>query len=168
MSDSINNMSTQNRIGDAKPQQEQEPTNTDNGTTPDRPERADADNLHDGCDGEKPDAASGTFEPINCTASNAQRPGGLQAYRTKSGRSRSLERSWSLSDGYSSHGREREQEGEERRREEEGLAYEEEEEGERSRFTVTWDDKDPMNPRNMNKLRRWVIVLIVSMGSLCV
>jgi hypothetical protein len=36
-------------------------------------------------------------------------------------------------------------------------------------FLVTWDgDSDPMNPRSMTKLRRWLIVLIVSSSSLCV
>lgn len=36
-------------------------------------------------------------------------------------------------------------------------------------FVVTWDgDADPMNPRSMTTLRRWMIVLIVSSSSLCV
>lgn len=36
-------------------------------------------------------------------------------------------------------------------------------------FLVGWDgDADPMNPRSMSKLRRWIIVLIVSSSSLCV
>ncbi|KAF2193997.1 benomyl/methotrexate resistance protein [Zopfia rhizophila CBS 207.26] len=36
-------------------------------------------------------------------------------------------------------------------------------------FLVTWEgDSDPMNPRSMNKFRRWVIVGIVSISSLCV
>lgn len=33
---------------------------------------------------------------------------------------------------------------------------------------VEWDEKDPMNPHSMSKARRWLIVLIVSLGSLCV
>ena len=37
------------------------------------------------------------------------------------------------------------------------------------RFEVTWDgDDDPMNPRSMPKLRRWLIVLVVSASSVCV
>ncbi|RDW85971.1 hypothetical protein BP5796_04296 [Coleophoma crateriformis] len=36
------------------------------------------------------------------------------------------------------------------------------------RFTVSFDEDDPMNPRNMHTLKRWVIVIIVSFGSLCV
>ena len=36
-------------------------------------------------------------------------------------------------------------------------------------FVVTWDgDSDPMNPRSMTKLRRWIIIVIVSSCSLCV
>ncbi len=35
---------------------------------------------------------------------------------------------------------------------------------------VTWDDgeKDPENPRSMHKARRWLIVIVVSMGAFCV
>ncbi|KAE8154970.1 efflux pump antibiotic resistance protein [Aspergillus avenaceus] len=35
-------------------------------------------------------------------------------------------------------------------------------------FLVEWSDDDPCNPRNMSLVRRWLIVIIVSMGSLCV
>lgn len=36
-------------------------------------------------------------------------------------------------------------------------------------YLVAWDgDADPLNPRSMSKLRRWVIVLICSTSSLCV
>jgi hypothetical protein len=36
-------------------------------------------------------------------------------------------------------------------------------------YLVTWDgDADPLNPRSMSNLRRWVIVLICSASSLCV
>ena len=36
-------------------------------------------------------------------------------------------------------------------------------------FEVTWDgDNDPFNPRSFGRARKWVIVLIVSMSSLCV
>jgi hypothetical protein len=38
-----------------------------------------------------------------------------------------------------------------------------------SEFVVTWDGEgDPLNPRSMSMLRRWVIVIIVSSSSLCV
>ena len=36
-------------------------------------------------------------------------------------------------------------------------------------FEVQWDgEDDPMNPRHMSKIRKWVIVLILSAGSTCV
>ena len=36
-------------------------------------------------------------------------------------------------------------------------------------YEVNWDgDHDPMNPRSMSKPRKWLIVIIVSMSSLCV
>ncbi|KAH8677260.1 major facilitator superfamily domain-containing protein [Xylariales sp. PMI_506] len=40
---------------------------------------------------------------------------------------------------------------------------------EKDPFEVTWDgDNDPLCPRTMSSLRKWVLVVIVSMGSLCV
>ena len=36
-------------------------------------------------------------------------------------------------------------------------------------FEVKWDgEDDPMNPRSMNRVRKWIIVVIVSTSSLCV
>lgn len=36
-------------------------------------------------------------------------------------------------------------------------------------FEVQWDgDDDPMNPRNLKTWRKWIIVLTVSISSLCV
>ncbi|PYI12327.1 MFS general substrate transporter [Aspergillus sclerotiicarbonarius CBS 121057] len=35
-------------------------------------------------------------------------------------------------------------------------------------FLVGWDENDPANPRNFSLARRWLIVVLVSMGSLCV
>lgn len=37
-------------------------------------------------------------------------------------------------------------------------------------FLVKWDggDDDPKSPRSFSKVRKWIIVLIVSMASLCV
>ncbi|PIG69611.1 hypothetical protein AARAC_002748 [Aspergillus arachidicola] len=40
--------------------------------------------------------------------------------------------------------------------------------GDKEDFLVGWDAADPDNPRNMSSLKRWLIVLIVSNGSLCV
>jgi hypothetical protein len=37
-------------------------------------------------------------------------------------------------------------------------------------FEVHWDggDSDPMNPRSLSMARKWVVVLILSAGSVCV
>ncbi|OJJ32214.1 hypothetical protein ASPWEDRAFT_117312 [Aspergillus wentii DTO 134E9] len=37
-----------------------------------------------------------------------------------------------------------------------------------SSYTVNWGENDPSDPRNLSIVRRWFIVVIVSMGSLCV
>jgi hypothetical protein len=81
-------------------------------------------------------------------------------HKLRSQASRSLEHTWSLNDGVSISGRQLpdEEAGEAGRTETD----------EEQRFTVHWDENDPMNPRNMTKARRWLIVIIVSMGSLCV
>ncbi|KAJ5414101.1 hypothetical protein N7509_000728 [Penicillium cosmopolitanum] len=71
--------------------------------------------------------------------------------------SRSLERSWSLNDGTSLAG----DEGRAER-----ISSDEEHAGEN--FMVGWDEDDALNPRNMSKARRWMVVIIISMGSLCV
>ncbi|KAJ5635597.1 uncharacterized protein N7484_008910 [Penicillium longicatenatum] len=78
--------------------------------------------------------------------------------RRSHSRSRSLERSWSLNDGVSIGGDEFEGGGNEAGQDADG------DHG----YTVCWEENDPMNPRNMSKARRWMIVIIVSTGSLCV
>jgi multidrug resistance protein len=35
-------------------------------------------------------------------------------------------------------------------------------------YEVKWEENDPHNPKNMNTIRKWVVVLIVSASSLCV
>ncbi|KEY81177.1 MFS multidrug transporter [Aspergillus fumigatus] len=95
-----------------------------------------------------------TFAPINASvATNNERSQKLQ--RTTSS---TIERSWSLNDGYSCHTVDEEAED---RSNQPGEAADGDE------FVVGWDDNDPKNPRNMNKLRRWLIVIICSSGSLC-
>lgn len=37
-----------------------------------------------------------------------------------------------------------------------------------STMAVQWDDNDLYNPRNMSLWRKWLLVIVVSMGSLCV
>lgn len=39
---------------------------------------------------------------------------------------------------------------------------------EEERFLVTLDDHDTANPRNSSRMRKWLIVITGSMGSLCV
>lgn len=40
---------------------------------------------------------------------------------------------------------------------------------EEGKFVVGWDgDTDPMNPRNMPKIRKWIIIAIMASGALCV
>ncbi|OJJ88078.1 MFS transporter [Aspergillus glaucus CBS 516.65] len=102
-------------------------------------------------DGDRDGEGEGTtFAPIKSSDENR-----LQA-------SRSIERSWSLNDGYSVHTGD-EQSGE-KVDEEAGVTGG----GEVPEFVVGWDENDPMNPRNMNTERRWLIVIICSLGSLCV
>ena len=80
----------------------------------------------------------------------------LQKQRSSASRSvtsRPLERSWSLNDGVS-------------------VADHEVDEAvvanEHESYIVGWEENDPLNPRNMSKARRWLVVVIISMGSLCV
>ncbi|PYH80258.1 MFS general substrate transporter [Aspergillus uvarum CBS 121591] len=35
-------------------------------------------------------------------------------------------------------------------------------------FVVDWDPDNPSNPRNFNVIRKWLIVILVSLGSMCV
>ena len=121
---------------------------------------------HDGSSpGEKHDhdlesikSEDATFAPINASATHGDQSGApLQKQRSSA--SRSLERGWSLNDGMSTGGTDVErEEADEAGRGAEGA----------DGYIVGWDERDPMNPRNMNKARRWLIVIIVSLGSLCV
>lgn len=96
------------------------------------------------------------FEPIKpaATTDNSQ----LQKLQSTS--SRPVERSWSLNDGYSCNN---EVDVEVNTGDSQGT-----EDTASSDFVVRWDENDPMNPRNFNKVRRWIIVIICSTGSLCV
>ena len=81
--------------------------------------------------------------------------------RLHSASSRPLERSWSLNDGYSCNT------GDERASEK-SPDEEETVDAMADDFTVDWDENDPSCPRNFSKPRRWLIVIICSLGSLCV
>ncbi|KAI9926656.1 hypothetical protein MW887_003749 [Aspergillus wentii] len=113
----------------------------------------------DSSDQEKPEEEMDrTFAPIATSEEQHDR----RLHKTHSNASRSMERSWSLNDGYSCHAGD-EQKGEPGD-EEAHVAKADD----LPAFTVGWDEDDPMNPRNMSTARRWMIVSIVSLGSLCV
>ncbi|KUM59560.1 hypothetical protein ACN42_g7584 [Penicillium freii] len=118
------------------------------------PERHSSDRSDDEFDRTKSEDV--TYAPINSPGPHNEGSAPLQKQRSnasKSVTSRSLERSWSLNDGISIGGHEVD---------EAAVANEDE------AYTVGWEENDPMNPRNMSKARRWLAVIIVSMGSLCV
>ncbi|KAJ5102792.1 hypothetical protein N7532_003321 [Penicillium argentinense] len=113
---------------------------------------------------EKEDTA---FAPITCPTENEDRrhepfqkmrshASNPNSHERPSSR-RSLERCWSLNDGTSIGGGRDDDD-----RAEGGVAVAED------GFTVGWNDGDTLNPRNMSKARRWMITIIVSLGSLCV
>lgn len=115
-------------------------------------------------DDELEDARSeeGVFAPIQAPDGDddEEQRRGAPLHKLRSRSSRSLARCWSLNDGVSIGGDQmQDKEGGEA-----GTIGADDEQ----RFTVDWDENDPMNPRNMGKARKWLIVIIVSMGSLCV
>lgn len=96
------------------------------------------------------------FAPITSPIADGERGAPLQKQRSSASRSVAsgqLERSWSLNDGVSV-GRHDVDEAE--------VAID------NAAYSVGWEENDPLNPRNMNTARRWLIVCIVSLGSLCV
>lgn len=120
----------------------------------DSPDEKPSDELDRG----KSEDAEATFAPIHCPATNENRRD-TRIQRKRSSASRSLERSWSLNDGTSLGG-----DGFEEREADEAGREPDVDAG----YTVGWDDGDAMNPRTMSKARKWLIVVIVSTGSLCV
>ncbi|OOF90786.1 hypothetical protein ASPCADRAFT_58544 [Aspergillus carbonarius ITEM 5010] len=105
------------------------------------------------------DNVDGTFAPISARISSQED----RLRRHQSASSHPLERSWSLNDGYSFHTTDEEAAAERVIGRKEGGATDETDD-----FIVSWDEDDPINPRNFNTLRRWLIVIICSSGSLCV
>ncbi|KAJ5815351.1 hypothetical protein N7474_007128 [Penicillium riverlandense] len=103
----------------------------------------------------------GVFAPIHVPdADDEEQRREASLHKLRSQQSRSLERTWSLNDGVSISG--------DHLQNEDGGEVRTIETEEERRFTVGWDENDPMNPRNMAKARKWLIVIIVAMGSLCV
>lgn len=106
------------------------------------------------------------YEPINRTESHGRAQTRLSRQESgKSSRSsRSLERACSITDGYSHHAvdNDRLQEPGEQEAPPPPPTVGEE-------FVVQWDGPgDPGNPRTMSKGRKWMIVLVMSVGSACV
>ncbi|KAL3455127.1 major facilitator superfamily domain-containing protein [Aspergillus heterothallicus] len=99
------------------------------------------------------DSVEGGFVPIKPTATtdnNQLRPS----------TSRPIERSWSLNDGYSCNSAVDA---------EAGVGDMQASEAEQPPgYVVAWEDNDPMNPRSFKTVRKWMIVIILSLGSLCV
>lgn len=108
------------------------------------------------------DRSEAHFEPICGTKpENEARP----ASRVSSRSSRSMSRVYSLSDGYTHPAvdNDRLQEPEEEERAEEVST------GPGTEYIVKWDGPDdPGNPRNRSLARKWVIVLVMAVGSVCV
>ncbi|KAL1982989.1 hypothetical protein VTN96DRAFT_604 [Rasamsonia emersonii] len=116
---------------------------------------------------EKPDAESRdendktTYEPIAAETRNHH----LTVQKTDSHGSRPLDRCWSLNDGYSIGAADEEVDNNgvsQEQAQTDGAA------GSESELLVGWEENDPMNPRNLSLLRRWLIVIIISVGSICV
>lgn len=110
------------------------------------------------------DGGFAPIKPSGTTTSHQQRlrAGTGTGAELHSTTSRSIERSWSVNDGYSvqegydaaGHGGDEKPAGQG--------------EGGEDEYVVGWDEGDEMNPRNFGTARRWMIVLICSTGSLCV
>ncbi|KAF9884709.1 hypothetical protein FE257_001338 [Aspergillus nanangensis] len=101
------------------------------------------------------DELENTFAPIQVPITDDER-----MHRLQSTTSRPVERSWSLNDGYSCHTADEEIAETVSRGGGDGA--------EASELVVGWEENDPLCPRNFNTARRWLIVVICSMGSLCV
>ena len=101
------------------------------------------------------------FEPISHTGSG-RRPRRLSRRITRTSTSGSLHRVCSLSGGYSYHAVDNDEL-------EESATEEDEATGPEKELVVKWDGPgDPGDPRNMNRARKWLIVLVMSCGSACV
>lgn len=104
------------------------------------------------------------FEPLQPPQTREQDHDANAGSRTSSARSArsSLERTCSITDGYSHHAVDHDTL-QEPSDEEKALPKPGEE------FVVKWDGpSDPANPRNMHVARKWVIVVVLSLGSICV
>lgn len=126
----------------------------------------------DGHDEEEEEEDEGGFAPIKPSPSRAAdsttTTPGNQLLRVQSSTAR-RQRSWSISDGYSLHNA-GDAEGDAGGMQETGMGMVDghDPENSDSRYVVQWEEADLMNPRTMKTGRKWMIVVIVSLGSLCV
>lgn len=113
-----------------------------------------------------------TFSPIAAPATQQHALNTIELHKTTSRASRAsanINRTLSLTDGYSVSVR-----GEEEDKEEEELQQRREEgvppapDPSATELIVKWDENDPENPRNMSYGRKWIIALVVCLGSVCV
>ncbi|CAG8939254.1 unnamed protein product [Penicillium salamii] len=88
-------------------------------------------------------------------ASITPNPSTIVRLPTHESTSAGLDRCWTLNDGYSYCPAEKNQ-------------LPKQENSPEQEFIVDWDENDKSNPRNLGLARRWVIVILVSAGSLCV
>jgi hypothetical protein len=113
-----------------------------------------------------------TFSPIAAPATQQHALNTIELHKTISRASRAstnINRTLSQTDGYSISVR-----GEEEDKEEEEIEQRKEEgvppvpDTSATELVVKWDENDPENPRNMSYARKWVIALVVCLGSVCV
>lgn len=114
-----------------------------------------------------------TFSPIAAPTAQQHALNTIELHKTTSRASRAsrasnINRTLSHTDGYSISVR-----GEEGDEEEEALEQRREEgvpapDASATELVVKWDENDPENPRNMSYARKWVIAIVVCLGSVCV
>ncbi|KUL88762.1 hypothetical protein ZTR_03564 [Talaromyces verruculosus] len=112
-----------------------------------------------------------TFSPIAAPTTQQHTLNTIELHKTTSRASRAstnINRTLSQTDGYSVSVR-----GEEEDKEEEEIERKREEgvpvpDASATELVVKWDENDPENPRNMSYARKWVIALVVCLGSVCV
>ncbi|KAL4874153.1 hypothetical protein BDV12DRAFT_159200 [Aspergillus spectabilis] len=102
------------------------------------------------------EAVEGGFAPIRPTPTKDHN----HLHKLHSTGPRPIERSWSLNDGYSCSN--------EMDAKVSASGPHTVEAVESTGFIVDWDENDPMNPRNFDSVRKWIIVIICALGSVCV
>lgn len=111
------------------------------------------------------------FSPIAAPTTQQQALNTIDLHKTASRASRAsanINRTLSQTDGYSISVRGAENDDEEEeieQRKEDGVSAPD---ASATELVVKWDDNDPENPRNMRYARKWVIALVVCLGSVCV